>query len=98
MPFLALGLRTGVKYICIRSEFSPERSNMIKLYGELAEHPIWVAVQYSEVSGNIAFKLLITPQERDFFIFSLVYDYGFQLLSRNLVRRLGSNTLNILLD
>ena len=57
MPFLALGLRTGVKYICIRSEFSPERSNMIKLYGELAEHPIWVAVQYSEVSGNIAFKL-----------------------------------------
>jgi len=59
MPFLALGLRTGVKYICIRSEFSPERSNMIKLYGELAEHPIWVAVQYSEVSGNIAFKLLI---------------------------------------
>ena len=32
---------------------------MIKLCGESAEHPIWVAVQYSEVSGNIAFKLLI---------------------------------------
>jgi hypothetical protein len=65
MPFLALGLRTGVKYICIRSEFSPERSNMIKLCGELAEHPIWVAVQYPEVSGNIAFKLLILWQASD---------------------------------
>jgi len=40
MPFLALGLRAGVKYICIRAEFSPEWSNMIKLCGELAEDPI----------------------------------------------------------
>jgi hypothetical protein len=37
MPFLALGLRAGVKYSCIWVKFAPERSIMIKLYGELAE-------------------------------------------------------------
>jgi hypothetical protein len=35
------------------------QKNLMRSYGELAEHPIWVAVQYSEVSGNMAFKLPI---------------------------------------
>ncbi len=56
MLFLAPSIGTDMKYSCIWVKFVPERLIMIKLYGELAEDLIWIAVRYFEVSGNIVFK------------------------------------------
>jgi hypothetical protein len=59
IPFLAPSLGIGVKYRWIWLEFNPERSNMIKFYGDLAEDLLCVAVQYSRGYDNIVFKPLI---------------------------------------
>ena len=48
-----------MKQTCDRVEFSPGHSNMARLCSDLAEDLIGIVVQYSGISGNIAFELPI---------------------------------------
>ncbi len=52
----ALSVGIGVQHRWIRVEFSLGHSNRVRLRGALADDLIWIAVQYSGVSGNIAFE------------------------------------------
>ncbi len=51
------GVGIGIKQRGIRVEISPGHSKMARLRRDLAEDLIGIAVQYSGVSGNIAFEL-----------------------------------------
>jgi len=59
IPFFAPSAGIGMRQRWVKVEFSLGHSNRVRLRGDLAEDLIWITVQFSGVSGNIAFKTLI---------------------------------------